>query len=147
MRMKYLGCAVALVLAGCQTAPPQPEALRAACVAQAYLRTNGFLDTAPARTLDLFLTSADTQNYERADGRLDFERLVKDRRNRFTGKLAGVRLAENDSKYVIVYGKRAAERQCLGVVSSFAFAYFIPGVCEITPPFVRLRENALGCGP
>lgn len=151
MHMKdwKLGIVLApMLLAGCQTAGRPPlEAVRAACVSQTYLRLNGYLNTPPDKRLDLSLTAADTQSYEFSDGRLDFERLIKDRRNRFTGKLRGVKLAGDGTKYTVIYGPAGKSRRCLGVVPTFAFAYVMQGQCNVAPPFVRLRERSLECGP
>jgi hypothetical protein len=134
---------VALTLLGaCQTAPQPaaPDTAKAACVGQAYLRANGFLNAAPQARVVLL----DSDLRYEVDGVLQYERLLKDRRNRFSRKLKGVWSRPESTKYLVVYGPIERRQHCVGVKHDFSFAY-VRKSCDADGVFTKLRERDLKC--
>jgi hypothetical protein len=138
----YIGLLAPFALAGCQSAPHviAPDTARAACVGQEYLRANGFLKETP--TSRVVLLDSDLR-YE-VDGVLQYEKLVKERRNRFTRKLQGVWSRPESTKYLLVYGPIDRQRYCLGIKHDYSFAY-VRKTCDAAGEFTKLRERDLKC--
>jgi hypothetical protein len=131
-----------MLIAACQTTsqPVAPDMAKAACVSQTYLRANGFLKDAPKGRVVLL----DTDLRYEIDGVLQYERLVKERRARFSRKLRGVWSQEDSTKYLIEYGPINRKRHCLGIKQDFSFAYMRKS-CDSAGSFTRLRERDLKC--
>ncbi len=131
-----------MLLAACQTAPQPvaPDIAKAACVGQNYLRANGFLKEVPKGRVVLL----DTDLRYEVDGVLQYERLVKERRNRFSRKLEGVWQQPESTKYLVVYGPIDRAQHCLGIKHDFSFAY-VRRSCDAHGVFTKLRERDLKC--
>lgn len=130
-----------VLLAACQTTTqPEPDVAKAACAGQSYLRANGFLKEAPKARVTLL----DSDLRYEVDGVLQYERLVRDRRNRFSRKLRGVWLQPDATKYLVVYGPIDRQQHCIGVKHDFSFAY-VRKVCDAQGVFTKLRERDLKC--
>ncbi len=130
-------------LAACQSAPRAvpPDTTRAACLGQEYLRVNGFLNEIPTDRVTLL----DTDLRYEVDGVLQYERLVKERRNRFTRKLQGVWMQPDSPHYLVVYGPIEKRQYCLGIGRNFSFAW-VRKTCAAEGVFTKLRERDLNCG-
>lgn len=107
---------------------------------QIYLHTNGFLNADP--TARVVLLDSDLR-YE-VDGVLQYEKLIKERRNRFTGKLRGVWSRPGSTKYLLVYGPIDKQQYCLGIKHDHSFAY-VHKSCDAGGVFTKLRERDLKC--
>jgi hypothetical protein len=131
------------LLAGCQTRPaPPPEAMRAACMSQAYLRTNGFLNSAPPDPKGINLLTSDLRYEE--DGVMNFPKLLAERRGRFARKLRGVWTTPDHTKYLVVYGPIDEAQQCVGITEKFGFAY-MRSSCAAAGEYEQMRERDLAC--
>jgi hypothetical protein len=132
-------------LAGCQTRPAVPtDVMKAACVAQAYLRVNGFFD-APTEPIKVTMTTADARIYTE-NGHIDYERMLTDRHGTYAGKLRGAR-AEPDGGYRFFYQPARREPRCLAVDAAASFAWFPVNDCQNEAPDLDLRERNLRCPP
>ena len=131
-----------MLLAAYQTAlqPVAPDIAKAACVGQNYLRANGFLKEDPEGRVVLL----DTDLRYEVDGVLQYERLIKERRDRFSRKLQGVWSQEDSTKFPVVCGPIDRQKHCLGIKHDFSFAY-IRKSCNAAGAFARLREHDLRC--
>jgi hypothetical protein len=140
--MRVWTTASVLVLSACQSAPTPiaPDTVQAACVGQSYLRDNGFLDAAPKARVVLL----DTDLRYEVDGVLQYEKLLKERLNRFSRKLQGVWSQPDSTKYLVVYGPIDRQQYCLGIKHDYSFAY-VRKSCAAEGAFTRLRERDLRC--
>jgi hypothetical protein len=140
--VRFVGLVSLVVLAGCQSAPHAiaPDAAQAACVGQSYLRDNGYLNVEPKARVVLL----DTDLRYEVDGVLQYEKLIKERRNRFSRKLQGVWSQPESTKYLLVYGPIDRQQYCLGIKHDYSFAY-VRKSCDAGGVFTKLRERDLRC--
>ncbi len=131
-----------LTLGACQSLPPfvPSGAAQAVCMGQEYLRSNGFLNAVPQDRVILL----DTDLRYEVDGVLQYERLVKERRNRFTRKLQGVWTDHEAYRYLLVYGPIDQRQYCLAVRPDVSFVY-IRKTCDGEGAFTALRERDVKC--
>lgn len=147
MRMHQgLVAAAAIILGSCASPPTSDnsaEETRAACAAQDYLQSNGYLaplETFDPSTIDLELW--DRMEYER-DGTIDWPRLMRDRQGQFSGKLYGA--GRRDDGYLVFY-QIEGNFSCVTVSTDFAGADLREANCRVRPPITRLSERDLNCG-
>ncbi len=135
---------MSLALSACQSRPSvPPDVAQAACTAQRYMSINGFF-AAPAERARLTFTPADERKYF-VNGKIDYEWVLRDRHDHFTGALQGVRVPEDRSKFLVIYGPASADPNCLHVSADGRIAYFPETACDETIPLIKVRESQLSC--
>jgi hypothetical protein len=141
-----LPLATAIILGSCVSSPSfdsNAEEGRAACAAQAYLQSNGYLaplETFEPSTIDLELW--DRMEYER-DGAIDWPRLMRDRQGQFSGKLYGA--GRRNDGYLVFY-QTAGNFSCVTVSTDFSNTDLREANCRLRPPITRISERNLSCG-
>lgn len=136
-----------LALVAGSPAEVRPTPGHAACAAQAFLRANGYLDTAPTLAAeDLQLELWDGVTYWK-DGVFDYATMIRDRRNLYSGRLQGV-LTEADGYFSVVYrleGQRNRGRSCLVVTPDLRSVVIMHATCTPQRPVKRFSERRLSC--
>jgi hypothetical protein len=142
---RSLSLTATLVLGSCVLPLPvanSPE-VRAACAAQAYLQSNGYL--APLKTFEpsaIDLALWDRLKYE-VKGEMDWQRLLKDRQGRFFGKLYGA--GRRDDGHLVFY-KIENNFSCVAVSADFTDSDLRESNCRLRTPITRLNERDAKCG-
>ncbi len=141
---RALSLSFGLLVGACATPTPlpAPDILRAVCMSHEYLDTNGFLRTRPKDEKKISLLNTDLR-YEEG-GEMNYPRLLKERHNRFTRKLAGVWVTPGFTKYLVSYGPIDGTQHCVGVTEAFEFAYLKAG-CQGEGTFLPLRDASALC--
>jgi hypothetical protein len=115
--------------------------MAAACAAQNFLLTNGYLNVrAPAGAQ---LELMDGISYGREDGGIDWERLATDRYRSFVGRLMGV-TDDGADGYTAFYRSGNELRRCMVLSRDLRDINLIEAPC-IHEPMVRISEHSLNC--
>lgn len=119
------------------------DQLRAACSAQAFLGTNGYLDRpATSDREDIFLELWDKLTYSK-NGQLDWDALLAARRRTFAGRLYGVKAVEGG--FVVAYKMDKACR-CIFVSADSTVVHLNEATCHPEEASLeRLSESSLSC--
>ena len=119
----------------------------AACAAQTFLRANGYLDTAPSSALEgLQLEIWDGVQYSK-NGHFDYEAMIRERRNLYSGRLIGV-MTDSDGGFSVVYrleGQGGRDHSCLRVTPDLRSVVIIDSTCMPSRPVKRFSERSLSC--
>src|ERR1700742_112698 len=100
---QMLSCCVLVGCASVSGSSLSPAQLNAACKAQNFLSENGYLAKIPSNFSNLKLELYDQLNYE-MNGKIDYQRLIKDRAGTFSGALLGV--SSNAEEFAVFYKPR-----------------------------------------
>lgn len=124
-------------------APLSPDENNAACLAQRFLAINGYLDVPAVNDRSrITLAMWDRISYEKA-GVIDWDKLLADRRGRFSGRLFGI--TRNLGDYLLVY-KFDLAMACLRIAGDFASVHLHESNCQPKPDTVkRVQEADLRC--
>jgi hypothetical protein len=132
----------ALLLTSCAAAPIRDQGLAAACVAQNYLKVNGFLDSPVSDPTTIELGLWDRLTFEKG-GVMDWQQLLANRRGRYSHRLYGVESLEAGN-FLVVY-QIADTFSCVSVLKETLRAHLNEAPCRPSNKVMRVKEESLSC--
>ena len=119
-----------------------PSYMRAACVSQAHLRKNGYLES--LEEFDLKDIDAEIWDFLRTTDGIDWNKIVRERAGSFANRLYGVQ-RESAEYFTVYYRSDSRYFQCVDVKADLSSAYLQERGCKRTGVIVRLSEKDLQC--